>query len=97
MYQFSQYINQLCYATFINEINSFVELCDANFLKVNTKKTEKVIFDPKGIGNHMPVSIYNQEKTQVQSYKYLGVHIDKSLTWDVHVKWVCKRLYQSLY
>lgn len=52
------------------------------FLKANTKKMEEIIFDPKGTGDYMPVSVYNQEITQVQSYKYLGVHIDKSLTWD---------------
>ncbi len=33
---------------------------------------------------------------QVQSYKYLGVYIDKSLTWDMHVHWVCERLSQRL-
>lgn len=68
-----------------------------NFLKVNIKKTEEIIFDPKSICDHMPVSVYNQEITQVQSYKYLVVHIDKSLTWDINVNWVCERFHQRLY
>lgn len=74
---------------YYSEISSFIDWCDVNFLKVNTKKTEEIIFDPKGIGDHMPVFVHNQEIAQVKSCKYLGVYIDKSLTWDTHAHCVC--------
>lgn len=60
---------------YYSEITSFIEQFDAIFLKVNTKKTEEINFDPKGIGDHTPLFVHNQEIAQVQSYKYLGVCI----------------------
>ncbi len=56
-----------------------------------------MILRDKGIEDHTPVFVYNQDIAQIQSYKYLGVYIDKSLTWDMHVHWVCEGLSQRLY
>ena len=33
---------------------------------------------------------------QVDSYKYLGVHIDSKLSWDVHVNHVCTKIQRRL-
>lgn len=47
-------------------ITSFIDWCDANFLKVNTKKSAAIIFDPKGIRDPTPVFVHKQEIAQVQ-------------------------------
>jgi len=82
---------------YLPEISQFVQWCDKNDLIINIKKTEEIIFDPKGIGDHHQVVIHNQNITQTQTFKYLGVYIDKSLTWKTHMEWICTRLHQRLY
>ena len=80
-----------------SEIDQFIEWCDANHLIVNVKKTEEMIFDPKSIGNHSPIYIHDVPIVQVSSYKYIGVYVDCSLTWQVHIDTLCTRLQQRLY
>ena len=53
---------------------------------VNVTKTEEMIFDPRSICEPTPVLIHNTPIQQVTSYKYLGVFIDCSLTWHIHVE-----------
>ncbi|KAF7668159.1 hypothetical protein LDENG_00027400 [Lucifuga dentata] len=65
-----------------SEIREFVAWCDSNHLTVNIKKTEEIVFDPKALGDHSSVIIHDQPIAQVQSYKYLGVYIDSTFTWN---------------
>ena len=60
-------------------------------------KTEEMVFDPRGVGDHRPVIIHNQAIAQVQTYKYLGVFVDNALTWSTHVDSLCCRLQQRLH
>ncbi len=55
------------------------------------------MFDPKSIGDHFPVVINGQNIVQVDSCRYLGIHIDNKLTWSVQVENVCIRVQQRLY
>ncbi|KAK7907136.1 hypothetical protein WMY93_015748 [Mugilogobius chulae] len=71
-------------AVFKSQVENFVHWCDDHHLIINVKKTEEVIFDPGHLGDHTPLCIHGTEVTQVHSYKYLGVHIDSNLAWDVH-------------
>ena len=44
---------------------------------------------------HIPnisIKINGQNLEQCDSYKYLGIYIDKNLSWKVHVEHVCKKL-----
>ena len=43
------------------------------------------------------VVIHDSPIEQVSSYKYLGVHLDDTFSWYVHVKSLCSRLQQRLY
>ncbi len=52
---------------------------------------------PKSIGDHLPVVINGQNIVQVDSCRYLGIHIDNKLTWSVQVENVCIRVQQRLY
>lgn len=56
-----------------------------------------MVFDPKSIGDQSPVVINDQNIAQVDSYRYLGVHIDSKLTWSVQVENVCTRVQQGLH
>ena len=76
----------------------FVHWCDNNHLKVNVSKTQEIIFDAKCIvADHLPVVIHGEEIAQIGQYKYLGVHLDNKLSWNVHVHSVCSKVHQRLY
>lgn len=77
---------------YYSEIQGFVKWFEDNHLVLNVNKTEEMVFDPRG--DHRPVIIHNKTISQVFSYKYLGVFIDNSLTWNTHVDSLCSRLQQ---
>ena len=57
-----------------------------------------MIFDAKCIvADHLPVVIHGEEVAQIGQYKYLGVHLDNKLSWNVHVHSVCSKVHQRLY
>ncbi|MGL4646572.1 MAG: hypothetical protein ACRCVL_05630, partial [Cetobacterium sp.] len=65
---------------YFSEIRGFENWCDDNHLALNVGKTKEMVFDPRGLGDHRPLTIHNQNVVQVSSYKYLGVFFDDSLT-----------------
>ncbi len=67
------------------------------FLALTQNKNSEMMFDPKSIGDHLPVVINGQNIVQVDSCRYLGIHIDNKLTWSVQVENVCIRVQQRLY
>lgn len=52
--------------------------------------------DPAHLGDHSPLMIHNVCIAQVNSYKYLGVHIDCNLSWKDHVNSMCSRIQKRL-
>ena len=53
--------------------------------------------DPRSIGDHTVISIHNNDISQVSSYKYLGVQIDKDMSWNTHVTSCCAKIHQRLH
>lgn len=86
-----------CPSVYFKEVASFHSWCEDNHLILNPVKTKKLIFDPKHLLNHDPVVIGDSVIEQVESVKYLGVHIDNLLKWNVHVVDMCKKLSQRLH
>ena len=78
-------------------VGRYVEWCDQNYLLINTKKTEEVMIDARSIGDHPVISIHNNDISQVSSYKYLGVQIDKDMSWSTHVTSCCSKIHQRLH
>ena len=61
-------------------------------------KTQEMIFDAKCIvADHLPVVIHGEKIAQISRYKYLGVHFDNKISWNVHVHSVCAKVLQRLY
>ena len=56
------------------------------------KKTKEMVLDPRSVGDHNPVVIHDSPNEQVSSYKYLGVHLDDTFNWYVHVESLCSHL-----
>ena len=75
----------------------YAEWCDQNYLMISTKKTEEVMKDPRSIGDHTIISIHKNPISQVSSYKSLGVHIVKDMSWNTHVTSCCAKIHQRLH
>ena len=69
-----------------------VGLITDNNLSLNMIKTKEMIVDyRKWRTKHVPILIGEALVEQVESFKFLGVHITNQLTWSKHTKTVAKR------
>ena len=66
-----------------------------NNLKINYDKTVCML-----VGTHnmlkkqslLNIKIKEQQLSQVKSFKYLGIHVDDKLKWDVHIEQMCNKV-----
>lgn len=72
-------------------LNSWLQ---SNLLTINTAKTNYIIFAAKNkqIDQHKDLTINNQIIHKVSKEKYLGLILDKQLTWTPHIQNIRKKL-----
>ena len=83
--------------SYVDSVNRLVKWCDENSLALNVSKTEEIIFDPRAIADRRSLQIHNISVKQVESYKYLGVWVDHTLSWSIQVDQICTKVQQRLY
>ena len=72
--------------------------CQDNNLSLNVIKTKEMIVDyRKKRTAHPPILIDGAAVEQVESFKFLGVHITNKLTWSKHTMTVVKWARQNLF
>jgi hypothetical protein len=72
--------------------------CQDKNLSLNVIKTKEMIVDyRKRRTQHAPIHIDGAVVEQVESFKFLGVHITNKLSWSKHSKTVVKRARQCLF
>ena len=72
--------------------------CQDNNLSLNVIKTkEMIVYYRKRRTEHVPILIDGAVVEQVESFQFLGVHINNKLEWSKHTKTVVKRARQSLF
>ena len=70
----------------------------ANKLSLNAKKTKFIVFTGKQRNLHgLILKIDDEIISEVECTKFLGVYIDKQLKWEMHIKYVEKKLASALY
>ena len=80
------------------EVRDLAVWCQDNNLSLNVNKTKEMIVDyRKKRTEHTPILIDGAVVEQVESFKFLGVHITNKLTWSKHTKTVVKRARQNLF
>ena len=80
------------------EIRDLTVWCKDNNLSLNMIKTKEMIVDyRKRRTKHAPILIDGTVVDQVESFKFLGVHITNKLAWSKHIKTVVKRAQQNLF
>jgi hypothetical protein len=71
--------NDNCMA-YENELRSFVDYCDHNYLELNVSKTKEMLIDYRiKHPDYDPIVIKGSEVQRVETYKYLGVTKDNKL------------------
>ena len=75
----SQYINR--------DLSLIVQWLRANRKSLNQAKTEIIIFRPRGkiITKHPDFRISGQKINPINQTKYLGIYLDKHLSWNSHL------------
>ncbi|XP_078810605.1 uncharacterized protein LOC144994967 [Oryzias latipes] len=64
-------------------ITDFVSWCEVNHLLLNTSKTKELILDFKRSSpSQSPVNIQGSDIEVVDTFKYLGVHLNNRLDWS---------------
>ena len=72
--------------------------CQNNNLSLNVTKTKEMIGDyRKRRTEYAPILIDRAVVEQVESFKFLSVHINNKLSWSKHTKTVVKRAGQNLF
>ena len=80
------------------EVRDLTVWCKDNNLSLNVIKTKEMIVDyRKRRTKHAPIFMDGAVVEQVESFKFLGIHITNKLTWSKHTKPVVKRERQNLF
>ena len=80
------------------EVNRLVTWCDNNNLILNVKKTKEMLIDfRKNKQSPPPLKIKGEEVERVNSYKYLGMLLTNTITWDEHVNMLVRKCQQRMY
>ncbi|KAI3365289.1 hypothetical protein L3Q82_010384 [Scortum barcoo] len=73
-------------------VDRFVEWCGLNHLQLNVTKTKELVVDLRKQRTRLnSVVIRGTEADIVDSYKYLGVHLDNKLDWTTNTDAIYKK------
>lgn len=73
------------------ELNKLSDWFKANKLSLNIEKTNYIVFSKKKI-RKLDLRINNQSIQEVNSTKFLGVYLDKDISWKTHCDYVRQKL-----
>jgi len=103
VYTSSKDLKQL-FARLNNELDKLNDWFRANKLSLNTNKTNYMVFSPSKTPNHTHnIIIDNQVIEQIgnnkniDTVKFLGIHLDENLTWKKHISAIATKISRSLY
>ncbi|KAG8270485.1 hypothetical protein J6590_108423 [Homalodisca vitripennis] len=81
------------------ELNNLVQHFNELNLKTNPSKSSFIKFSLRQTdSDYSPTVMLDEtEITEVYAMKFLGIHLDRGLTWDSHVDHVCSKLSSGIY
>ena len=80
------------------QLDGFVNYCDANYLELNVSKTKEMVIDFRTSSSKpSPIVLKGSNVERVFSYKYLGIVIDDKLSWHVYIDSLIKILNTMMY
>uniref|UniRef100_A0A1A8GH13 Reverse transcriptase domain-containing protein n=1 Tax=Nothobranchius korthausae TaxID=1143690 RepID=A0A1A8GH13_9TELE len=80
------------------EVQRLTNWCKDNNLSLNVDKTKEMVVDFRRIrGDHTPLSINGSSVEIVDSTKFLGVHLEKGLSWSLNTSFLHRKAQQRLF
>ena len=82
-----------------HSLENLVHFFEYNHLQVYPKKTEFITFSKPSLAKRtelMTLDLCNEKIEPSHSIKYLGVHLDKHLKYDIQVKHTLKKMATSI-
>ena len=91
---------EICRGTLQDALGTFAEWCDRNALHINVAKTKSMLFGTakriKPVGKIEP-KLKGAALQHVPSYKYLGVTLDSTLYFKLHLAGVIRTVSHKIY
>ena len=75
---------------YIQEVTSFVDLCDSNHLVLNVRKTKEMVIDFRKQTKLMIV-IKEKDVERVGTFKYLCIVLNNKLMWKQNTDSIVKK------
>ncbi len=80
------------------EVSTLTKWCQENHLSLSIDKTKEQVVDfRRQSREHTSITIDKTHVERVNSFKFLGVHITKDLTWSAHTDAVLKKAHQRIF
>ena len=84
-----------------DELQKINEWFISNKLSLNVKKNKYSFFDKPSKKDDIPLilpnlNINNREIARTESIKFLGVLLDKNLTWKTHIKYIENKISKNI-
>jgi ribonuclease P/MRP protein subunit RPP40 len=80
------------------DLHSLELWCVNNNMEINGSKTKSMIITPKmNVLEKIDLTISGESIDEVQTFRYLGLTIDKNLTWNTQYQEVSERMSQRIY
>ena len=84
------------------QVDLLVDWCSTNNLILNVSKTKEIVVDyrhNKLVKDPLIIQgiIQGKEVEHVESFKLLGTHLTRDLTWSINTKFIAKKARQRLY
>ena len=98
MWQMMQsfYFNDTTLKGCIDKLNNLIvslsRWLNSNLLVPNTDKTVLMLFSPFRVRDLPDIMFMNRKLEWVSEVKYLGMHIDEKLSYNIHINKLCNRI-----
>ncbi|KAJ4431568.1 hypothetical protein ANN_20167 [Periplaneta americana] len=84
-----------------NKLQQFLHLvdicCNKWKVKMNPRKSNVIQFTYKRKTENQSITLQGEEVSHAESVRYLGLYLDRKLTWNTHISNLVKRLRHKLY
>ena len=78
------------------EFKKVLEWLAANKLIINLDKTHVMLFTNRTRPQAISLNINGHSINEISETKFLGVMLDNKLSWDVHIKYIAKKISKSV-
>ena len=80
-----------------SDLNTLVDYCDINQLTINADKTKLMLYTYENDLNLEPVQVHGKPLELVKNYKYLGINLDRTLSFKKELNIAISRINHKIW